>query len=136
MFRHMVIAAGDREIVARMRLDRITLGGEVADYDSKTRCCGFPIILAREEVALKESHVALAGARDAGAQVMVTPCPLCHLAMDAYQRKTEQLMGEEYAMPVLHLPQLIGLALGLPTTTMEFKRHLVPVDDVLATVGA
>lgn len=26
-----VIAAGDREIVARMRLDRITLGGEVAD---------------------------------------------------------------------------------------------------------
>ena len=104
------------------------LGGEVADYDGKTRCCGFPIILAREEVALKESHVALAGARDAGAQVMVTPCPLCHLAMDAYQRKTEQLMGEEYAMPVLHLPQLIGLALGLPTKTMEFKRHLVPVD--------
>ena len=112
------------------------LGGEVADYDSKTRCCGFPIILAREEVALKESHVALAGARDAGAQVMVTPCPLCHLAMDAYQRKTEQLMGEEYAMPVLHLPHLIGLALGLPTKTMEFKRHLVPVDEVLSTVGA
>lgn len=112
------------------------LGGEVADYDSKTRCCGFPIILAREEVALKESHVALAGARDAGAQVMVTPCPLCHLAMDAYQRKTEQLMGEEYAMPVLHLPQLIGLALGLPTQTMEFKRHFTSVDEVLATVGA
>ena len=112
------------------------LSGEVADYDSKTRCCGFPIILAREEVALKESHVALAGARDAGAQVMVTPCPLCHLAMDAYQRKTEQLMGEEYAMPVLHLPQLIGLALGLPTPVMEFKRHLTPMDEVLATVGA
>jgi succinate dehydrogenase / fumarate reductase cytochrome b subunit len=112
------------------------LGGEVSDYEGKTRCCGFPIILAREEVALKESHVALAGARDAGAQVMVTPCPLCHLAMDAYQRKTEQLMGEEYAMPVLHLPQLIGLALGLPTKTMEFKRHLVPVDEVLSIVGA
>jgi succinate dehydrogenase / fumarate reductase, cytochrome b subunit len=112
------------------------LGGEVADYDGKSRCCGFPIILAREEVALKESHVALAGARDAGAQAMVTPCPLCHLAMDAYQRKTESLMGEEYSMPVLHLPQLIGLALGLPTAQMEFKRHFVPVDEVLETVGA
>jgi succinate dehydrogenase / fumarate reductase cytochrome b subunit len=112
------------------------LGGEVADYDGKTRCCGFPIILAREEVALKESHVALSGARDAGAQVMVTPCPLCHLAMDAYQRKTEQLMGEEYSMPVLHLPQLIGLALGMPTQTMEFKRHFTSMDEVLATVGA
>ncbi|MSO44007.1 MAG: heterodisulfide reductase subunit B [Thermoleophilia bacterium] len=112
------------------------LGGEVADYEGKSRCCGFPIILAREQVALKESHVALSGARDAGAQAMVTPCPLCHLAMDAYQRKTEQLMGETYSMPVLHLPQLIGLALGIDTKQMEFKRHMVNVDEVLATVGA
>ena len=42
------------------------LGGEVADYEAKSKCCGFPIILAREEVALKESHVALSQSRDAG----------------------------------------------------------------------
>ena len=112
------------------------LGGEVADYEGKTKCCGFPIILAREQVALKESHVALAGARDAGADCMVTPCPLCHLAMDAYQRKAEAVNGTEYNMPVLHLPQLLGLALGLSTDIMQFKRHMVPVDRVLATVGA
>jgi succinate dehydrogenase / fumarate reductase cytochrome b subunit len=38
-------------------------------------------------------------------------------------------------MPVLHLPQLIGLALGLDTKIMDFKRHMVPVDRVLETVG-
>ncbi len=112
------------------------LGGEVADYDGKSKCCGFPIILAREAVALKESHVALAGARDAGAECMVTPCPLCHLAMDAYQRKAEALNDTTYNMPVLHLPQLIGLALGMSNETMQFKRHMVPVDRVLETVGA
>jgi succinate dehydrogenase / fumarate reductase cytochrome b subunit len=112
------------------------LGGEVADYDAKTKCCGFPIILAREQVALKESHVALSQARDAGADCMVTPCPLCHLAMDAYQRKAEALNDTEYDMPVLHLPQLLGLALGMPRETMQFKRHMVPVDRVLETVGA
>jgi succinate dehydrogenase / fumarate reductase cytochrome b subunit len=112
------------------------LGGEVADYDAKTKCCGFPIILAREQVALKESHVALSQARDAGADCMVTPCPLCHLAMDAYQRKAESLNGTEYNMPVLHLPQLLGLALGMSTEIMQFKRHMVPVDRVLETVGA
>ncbi len=111
------------------------LGGEVADYDAKTKCCGFPIILAREQVALKESHVALSQARDAGADCMVTPCPLCHLAMDAYQRKAEVANGTEYNMPVLHLPQLLGLALGLPQEAMQFKRHMVPVDRVLETVG-
>lgn len=112
------------------------LGGEVAEYDAKTKCCGFPIILAREQVALKESHVALSQARDAGADCMVTPCPLCHLAMDAYQRKAEAANGTEYNMPVLHLPQLLGLALGMPSETMQFKRHMIPVDRVLATVGA
>jgi succinate dehydrogenase / fumarate reductase cytochrome b subunit len=111
------------------------LGGEVADYDAKTKCCGFPIILAREQVALKESHVALSQARDAGADCMVTPCPLCHLAMDAYQRKAEVANGTEYNMPVLHLPQLLGLALGLPQESMQFKRHMVPVDRVLEAVG-
>jgi succinate dehydrogenase / fumarate reductase cytochrome b subunit len=112
------------------------LGGEVADYEAKSKCCGFPIILAREQVALKESHVALSQARDAGADCMVTPCPLCHLAMDAYQRKAEVANDTEYNMPVLHLPQLLGLALGLGQDVLQFKRHMVSLDRVLETVGA
>ncbi len=111
------------------------LGGEVADYEAKSKCCGFPIILAREQVALKESHVALSQARDAGADCMVTPCPLCHLAMDAYQRKAELQNDTEYNMPVLHLPQLLGLALGMGQDVLQFKRHMVSVDRVLETVG-
>jgi succinate dehydrogenase cytochrome b subunit len=114
----------------------LALGGEVADYEAKSKCCGFPIILAREQVALKESHVALSQARDAGADCMVTPCPLCHLAMDAYQRKAELLNDTEYNMPVLHLPQLLGLALGMGQDVLQFKRHMVSLDRVLETVGA
>ncbi len=113
----------------------VALGGEVADYDAKSKCCGFPILLARENTALKESHVALSQARDAGAECMVTPCPLCHLAMDAYQRKAEAVNDETYNMPVLHLPQLLGLALGLDQQVMDFKRHMVPVDPVLSVVA-
>jgi len=111
------------------------LGGEVADYVGKSKCCGFPILLAREETAFKESHVALAGARDAQADVMVTPCPLCHLAMDAYQRKAESANGEEYNMPVLHLPQLLGLALGLDNETMDFGRHMISPEAALSSAG-
>ena len=113
----------------------VALGGEVADYEAKSKCCGFPILLAREGTALKESHVALSQARDAGADCMVTPCPLCHLAMDAYQRKAEKANGEIYNMPVLHLPQLLGLALGIDNKVMDFKRHMVSVDPVLSVVG-
>jgi len=118
----------------------VALGGEVADYEAKSRCCGFPILLAREAVALKESHVALSQARDAGADCMVTPCPLCHLAMDAYQRKAEAANGTEYNMPVLHLPQLVGLALGLSPKELGFGKHVVKptsvVDWSTSVVGA
>ena len=55
--------------------------------------------------------------------------------MDAYQRKAEAANATEYNMPVLHLPQLIGLALGLDTEVMDFKRHLVPVDRVSRRSG-
>jgi succinate dehydrogenase / fumarate reductase cytochrome b subunit len=55
--------------------------------------------------------------------------------MDAYQRKAEAANATEYNMPVLHLPQLIGLALAIDVQTMEFERHLVPVDRMLETVG-
>ena len=45
------------------------------------------------------------------------------------------LNGTEYNLPVLHLPQLIGLSLGLSPETMQFRRHMVPVDRVLERVG-
>jgi succinate dehydrogenase / fumarate reductase cytochrome b subunit len=38
-------------------------------------------------------------------------------------------------MPVLHLPQLLGLALGIDNKVMDFKRHMVSVDPVLSVVG-
>ena len=70
-------------------LERIieACGAEPVDYPSKIKCCGFPIVLAREEVALGELIQPLAEAKEAGADAMVTPCPLCHLSLDAWQGK-------------------------------------------------
>ena len=67
-------------------LERIieACGGEPIDYPAKIKCCGFPIIQAREEVALAELIQPIEQARE-GADAMVTPCPLCHLSLDAWQ---------------------------------------------------
>ncbi|MEX2253175.1 MAG: CoB--CoM heterodisulfide reductase iron-sulfur subunit B family protein, partial [Thermoleophilaceae bacterium] len=61
-------------------------GGEAVDYPAKVKCCGFPIIQAREELALGELIQPIQQAMDAGADAMVTPCPLCHLSLDAWQQ--------------------------------------------------
>ena len=111
-------------------------GGEAIDYPAKIKCCGFPIIQAREETALGELVQPIRQSIEAGADAMVTPCPLCHLSLDAWQAKLEAQTGETFRMPILHLSQLVGVAAGLEESELKFKRHVVPVDQVLEKVEA
>jgi succinate dehydrogenase / fumarate reductase, cytochrome b subunit len=106
-------------------------GGEAVDYPAKIKCCGFPIIQAREEVALGELLQPIQQATEAGADAIVTPCPLCHLALDAWQSKLEASTGRRFEMPILHLSQLIGVAAGLEESELKFKRHVVSVAPVV-----
>ncbi len=106
-------------------------GGEAVDYPAKIKCCGFPIIQAREETALGELIQPIEQAMEAGADAMVTPCPLCHLSLDAWQQKLESSTGRRFGMPILHLSQLIGVAAGIPESELKFKRHVVSVEPVL-----
>ncbi len=106
-------------------------GGEAVDYPAKVKCCGFPIIQAREEVALGELIQPIQQAMEAGADAMVTPCPLCHLSLDAWQQKLEAQTGKRLQMPIFHLSQLIGVAAGLEDAELKFKRHVVSMQPVL-----
>jgi succinate dehydrogenase cytochrome b subunit len=114
-------------------LERIieACGGEAIDYPAKIKCCGFPIIQAREETALGELIQPIEQAKEAGADVIVTPCPLCHLSLDAWQSKLKASTGKDFAMPILHLSQLVGVAAGLEESELKFKRHVVSVAPVL-----
>ena len=109
---------------------------EVVDYPAKVKCCGFPIIQAREETALGELVQPIRQSIEAGADAMVTPCPLCHLSLDAWQSKLEAQTGETFQMPILHLSQLVGVAAGLEDSELKFKRHVVPVEPVLEKLRA
>jgi succinate dehydrogenase / fumarate reductase cytochrome b subunit len=113
-------------------LERIieACGGEAIDYPAKIKCCGFPIIQAREDVALAELIQPIEQAAEAGADAMVTPCPLCHLSLDAWQSKLRKQTKRDFRMPILHLSQLIGVAAGLGDAELAFKRHLVSVEPV------
>jgi len=67
---------------------------------------------------------------------MVTPCPLCHLSLDAWQSKLRRATGRDFAMPILHLSQLIGVAAGLEESELKFKRHVVSVAPVVEKLEA
>jgi succinate dehydrogenase / fumarate reductase cytochrome b subunit len=119
------------------------LGGTVVDYAGMYKCCGFPIITMNKDASLKQAGTHLGDAIDADADCLVTPCPLCHLNLDFQQPLAERVVGRDLGLPVLHLPQLVGLALGLDPKELGMGRHVVKPtsvidwsESVVAGVGA
>ena len=107
------------------------LGGTVVDYAGQYKCCGFPIITMNKEASLKQAGRHLGDALDADADCLVTPCPLCHLNLDLQQPGAERVVGRELGMPVLHLPQLLGLALGVDPKELGLNKHVVKPTSVI-----
>jgi succinate dehydrogenase / fumarate reductase cytochrome b subunit len=107
------------------------LGGTVIEYAGAYRCCGFPIITMNKEASLKQAGRHVGDAIDAEADCLVTPCPLCHLNLDMQQPLAAKVVGRELGLPVLHLPQLLGLALGLEPKELGMGKHVVRPTSVI-----
>jgi succinate dehydrogenase / fumarate reductase, cytochrome b subunit len=104
------------------------LGGNAVEYESKNKCCGFHVELQNPETANKLSGTAMTDAIDNNADVMVTPCPLCHLRMDVQQHGISKEIGREVNIPVLHLPQMVGIALGIEPSKLGLEHNIVDIN--------
>jgi succinate dehydrogenase / fumarate reductase cytochrome b subunit len=113
-----------------------TLGATVVDFPGKTRCCGFPILTSNERNSLAMVAKHTAEVKDLGADAMVTPCPLCHLNLDGFQPKAAAQAGRKIGLPILHLPQAIGLAMGISPRELGLQRHIMSVKPLIAKLGA
>jgi succinate dehydrogenase / fumarate reductase, cytochrome b subunit len=101
------------------------LGGTVIDYTGAYKCCGFPIITLNKQASLAQAGRHIGDAIDAHADCLVTPCALCHLNLDLQQPLAAKAVGRRLGLPILHLPQLVGLALGLTPGELGMSRHIV-----------
>ena len=108
----------------------IACGGKNVDYTEKNKCCGFHVELQAPKTAAILTGNAIAGAIDSNADWMVTPCPLCHLKLDTQTKHAGDAIGREVELPVLHMQQMIGLALGCSADELGLKHHLAEVDFV------
>jgi len=112
------------------------IGADPVYYRGRVMCCGFPIQFVKGETASRIGGRQILDAKTHGADAMATPCPLCHISLDAYQNRAEAAVGQRLDMPVFHLPQVVGLALGASPEELGLSRHLVPTDIALAKVRA
>jgi succinate dehydrogenase / fumarate reductase cytochrome b subunit len=127
----------DRDLYLERLIE--TLGGEVVEYDGSRKCCGFPIITMSRETSLRQAGTHIGDALDSGADCLVTPCPLCHLNLDLQQPEAAKIVNRDLGLAVLHLPQLIGLALGFEPKKLGMGKHVASTEWVterLSTAAA
>jgi len=110
------------------------LGAEPVLYRGRVMCCGFPVQFVKAETAGRIAGRQILDAKEHGADAMATPCPLCHISLDAYQKPAAKLVGRPLDMPIFHLPQLVGLAFGASPDELGLSRHLIPTEPALAKV--
>jgi heterodisulfide reductase subunit B2 len=106
------------------------LGATVYHYSHEATCCGTALLTTKPHVGFEIVGQILEGA--SAADCLAAVCPMCHLNLDSYQDLVSKQMGKPIKIPVLFLPQLIGLAFGLSESDLLLKREVVPVDSVLA----
>lgn len=100
------------------------LGAESVDFSFRLKCCGFHAFWTAEKDVLKVTGQTVDSAVKAGAQMIVTPCPLCQMQLDMYQPEGREETHSDAELPILHLPQLIGLALGMEKDELGIQRHV------------
>ncbi len=112
------------------------VGASPVYYRGRVMCCGFPIQFVKAETASRVAGRQILDAKAHGADAMATPCPLCHISLDAYQNQAAKAVEAPLDMPVFHLPQVVALAFGATPQELGLSRHLVPTDSALAKIGA
>jgi len=107
------------------------VGATPVYYRGRTQCCGWPLSSYATEQSFQMAGGHIQEAIAAGADCIVTPCPLCHLNLDSRQPEVEKVIGQPLGLPILHLPQLVALALGVSPKALGLDRHIVSTHPLL-----
>ena len=111
------------------------VGATPVYYQGRTKCCGWPLSSYATTESFQMAGMHIQEAITAGADCIVTPCPLCHLNLDSRQPEVAKVIGKQLGLPILHLPQLIALALGISPQALGLNKHIVPTKPVLTKLG-
>ncbi len=105
------------------------VGAEYVSYQEELLCCGAPLLGIKDDIVFRLSGEKLGSAAASGADLVVTICPSCFLALETTR------LREKAGPPAIHLTQLIGLALGGRPEEVGISRRQAAVAGVLRGSG-
>jgi heterodisulfide reductase subunit B len=96
------------------------VGAQVIEYGGEDECCGATLYLADRELALAAGRRKLEAVAEEGADLLLHGCGNCQLLLRRFQRLIVR-DDDHLRIRALLLPQLIGLAIGIPEAELGLR---------------
>ncbi|KPK37887.1 MAG: heterodisulfide reductase [Gammaproteobacteria bacterium SG8_47] len=109
-------------------LDKLveTMGAEpVEKYDKKVQCCGGALAFSEPEKSQALIKDIIEAAYDGGADMIVTPCPVCQMNVEVYQDHINAKYNTKFKMPVVYYSTLMSVAYGKNAKEAALDGHIV-----------
>lgn len=100
------------------------LGTDVKNWSYKTDCCGGSLSVSKTAIVVSMCDKLMSGAREAGANCVVTACPMCMANLDMRPSPNKRL-------PIFYFSELISLSMGLDGAQETFKTHITDPQPLL-----
>ncbi|HET9651336.1 MAG TPA: CoB--CoM heterodisulfide reductase iron-sulfur subunit B family protein [Usitatibacter sp.] len=116
-------------------LDRMVeaMGGEaLTAYEQKVTCCGGALAFSEPGKSQEQIRAIVESAYDHGADMIVTPCPLCQANVEIYQDEINRRQGTKFNMPVLYYSQLMTVAYGGTVKEAGLDCQVIPAPKLAA----
>jgi heterodisulfide reductase subunit B len=110
-------------------------GASVIEHPLWKQCCGATVLPVDEDLAIRLARDKLKSMKDAGAVFATVVCPACGNQLDLQQLGLKESYQEEYNLPVLFYPQILGLAMGLSVDEVGLEMNRVPAEPILEHLG-
>lgn len=108
------------------------LGAEVVDYPLKNECCGSYHTVDKKEIVSERTYKLVSVAKEMGADVIATSCPLCFFNLDKRQEIAKNKHNDFEYMPIVYFTQLMAIAFGLTSQdVLHFDKHYISPEEVL-----
>ena len=116
-------------------LDKLveTLGADsVPDYEKKVQCCGGALAFSEPEKSQEMIKGIIEAAYDHGADMIVTPCPVCQMNVEVYQDQINDTFGTKFKMPVVYYSTLMSVAYGRSAKDAALDGQVIPAKQLEA----
>jgi len=106
-------------------------GCEIVPWNFAVECCGGGFSMSMTDAVVDLSNAILTDAEQAGAEAIVTGCPMCHSNLDMRQRTINEAGLGPHDLPIVYLSEILGLAAGIEPERLGLNRHFVDAMRIL-----